>query len=59
MKAMLDKLVAITEYHSRSVLRALNRKHPNNATDVGQGPPARHHRCVYDPEVVAALVPLW
>ena len=37
-KALVDELVAITGYHRKSVLRALNRKHPSSATEVGDGP---------------------
>ncbi|MFO8237271.1 MAG: hypothetical protein R6U00_03260 [Prochlorococcaceae cyanobacterium] len=55
----MDELVAITGYHRKSVLRALNRRPAEDGAWAGDGPPERHHRCVYGPEVVEALVPLW
>jgi hypothetical protein len=58
-KALVDELVAITGYHRKSVLRALNRRPAGDGARAGDGPPERHHRCVYGPEVVEALVPLW
>ena len=58
-KALVDELVAITGYHRKSVLRALNRKPIPTDGDGACAEPYRHHRCRYGPEVVAALVPLW
>jgi len=58
-KALVDELVAITGYHRKSVLRALNRKPIPTDGDGACAESYRHHRCRYGPEVVAALVPLW
>ncbi|MEO1004206.1 MAG: transposase, partial [Cyanobacteria bacterium J06638_7] len=58
-KALVDELVAITGYHRKSVLRALNRRPAEDRAKARDGPPERHHRCVYGPEVVEVLVPLW
>jgi hypothetical protein len=58
-KALVDELVVITGYHRKSVLRSLNRKPATGAAEAREAQRERHHRCVYGPEVVEALVPLW
>jgi len=61
-RRLLDELQELTGYHSKSLLRLLNRPEPPTAAQL-DGAPAElerpHHRRRYGPEVVAALVPLW
>ena len=58
-KALIDELVALTGYHRKSILRALNRTASQADAESGEGRHQRHHRCRYGPEVIEALIPLW
>jgi hypothetical protein len=51
-KALVDELVAITDYPRKSVLRALNRRPISADGDGITAEPYRHHRCHYGPEVM-------
>jgi hypothetical protein len=61
-KTLIDELVALTGYHRKSILRALNRTASQADAESGEGRHQRHQRhqrCRYGPEVLEALIPLW
>jgi hypothetical protein len=60
-RRLLDELQELTGYHSRSLLRLLNRPDsvpPSEPGGAADEPVKPHHRRRYGPDVVEALLPL-